>query len=200
MLMVFVGPLLKLLGQKEVTRMVADFLMGLGIMFVGMYFMNNIFETSFLLRDFFTGLFENVHYPFFLLLLGVLLTCIIQSSMAALALLVGMMASDIITLDKAIFIMMGANVGMCLAVYLTSLNKNINARRAAIIYFLFNAIGAIFFTIVFWSFSNILLSPIQRLGPVWQLSIFNIAFNLATALLLIGFIHPLIRLSEWMID
>ena len=195
MLLVFVGALLKLFARNNRTKMIADFFMGLGIMFVGLELMNIAFDSSPWLQNFFASIFQNITFPFLLLLVGILLTCIIQSSMATLALLICMMGCGIIGLNQAIYIIMGANIGMCLAVYLASLKLNTKAKQAAVIHFLFNAIGALFFTVIFSLFSTVLILPFERLDPMWQLSIFNIAFNVATAVLLVGFIRPIIHLS-----
>jgi len=196
MLLLFVGAIIKLISKKQIAKFIADFLIGLGIMFIAMEVMNIAVEDDHL-QYFFSRIFSNAHFPLYLLLLGVLLTCIVQSSMVALALLMCMMGSGLISLDQAMFIMMGANVGMCLAVYLASLGGTIDARLTAIIHFLFNAIGAVFFTIIIWVFPSILIAPFETLGIAWQLSIFNIAFNVATALLLIGFINPIIKLANF---
>lgn len=195
MSLVFVGALLKLLAKKERIKIIADFLIGFSVMFVGLELMGNAIDSNLWLQNFFTILFRNISFPFLLLLFGILLTCIIQSSMATLALLMCLMSCGVIGFEQAMYIIMGANVGMCLAVYLASIKLNTNAKRTAVIHFLFNAIGALFFTFVFWAFSNILIPPFERFGAAWRLSIFNVIFNIATALLLIGFIKPLINLS-----
>ncbi|MCL2756369.1 MAG: Na/Pi symporter [Firmicutes bacterium] len=198
MLLIFVGAILKLISKKKTITILSDFFIGLGIMFIAMEVMNFALEDK-NLRNFFSNIFGNAHFPFYLLLLGVLLTCIVQSSMVALALLVCMMGNGLVSLEQAMFVIMGANVGMCLAVYLASLGGTINAKRTAVIHFLFNAIGAVFFTFIVWTFSNILITPFERINFAWQLSVFNVAFNVATALLLVVFIKPLVKLSSWLV-
>ena len=147
--------------------------------------------------------FKDLWYgPFMFVLLGALVTVVIQSSSAAMALTMTMVAGGVIPFEVASAMILGENIGTTITAELASLIGNVHAKRSARIHSLFNIIG------VTWA---LLLFPYILKGIAYfidgdpytngaaantGLAIFHSAFNTLNVLLLIGFVPKLVQLAE----
>ena len=174
----------------------ANFLIGFGGIFIGLEFIGMAFSGSEFLQNIFTGLFERVTFPLLLVLLGAVFTGIIQSSSASVAVYMGMLSGGVLDFNSAVFLVFGSEIGTCFTTLLASLNANTNAKRAALTHLLFNVLSAAIFTMFLWPLGGYLIPFYERLvpNPVWQLSVFQVLYNVAATLILIWFIAPLNRL------
>ncbi len=134
----------------------------------------------------FRELFVMFTNPILGVLVGALLTAIIQSSSASVGILQALSATGQVTFGAAIPIIMGQNIGTCVTALISSLGTNKNAKRAAVIHLSFNVIGTTICLIIFYII-KILLAPVflneatSYMGIAVTHSIFNIA---CTAILL----------------
>ncbi len=143
------------------------------------------------------------------LFLGVVLTLVVQSSSAAMAITVTLAIQGWIGFQESAAIVLGENIGTTVTAWLASIGTSVNARRAARAHFLFNVIGVLWMLIVFGLFTDM----VDRLGDAlpdsfrtekhdsdigFKLAIFHSLFNLTNILLLIGFV-PLIAkiVTRW---
>lgn len=138
-------------------------------------------------------LFKN---PFLGLTAGAFLTAVIQSSSASIGILQALSVTGKISYETAVPIIMGQNIGTCITAGLSSIGTNINAKRAALIHFLFNAIGAAILLVLFcvtkplFSFP-ILNTPVQSAG----IALIHTVFNLSSTILMIPFTALLEKLA-----
>ena len=139
---------------------------------------------------------------------GVILTLIVQSSSAAMAITVTMAMAGWIEFDESCAIVLGENIGTTVTAWLASLGANTSAKRAARAHFVFNVLGVIWMLIVFYAFTG----GVEWLGEHlpksfrsehasdigFNLAIFHTSFNLLNILFLIGFV-PLIAkvVTKW---
>lgn len=143
------------------------------------------------------------------LMLGVILTLIVQSSSAAMAITVTLAMNNWIGFEASCFIVLGENIGTTVTAWLASLGANHNAKRAARAHFVFNVLGVIWMLILFIPFSQFVLWLAAHLPESFRmekhntdigfsLAIFHTLFNLCNILLLIGFV-PLIAnvVTRW---
>ena len=93
----------------------------------------------------FTNLFVRFSNPILGVLVGALVTGIIQSSSASVGILQALSATGVITYGSAIPIIMGQNIGTCVTALISSVGANKNARRAAMVHLYFNIIGVTVF-------------------------------------------------------
>ena len=179
----------KLQKQKTIASLVAGF----GFVFIGLELLSQAFSSSSFLQDFFSSLFSSITFPLLLILLGAVFTAVIQSSSASMAIYIALLASGVLPLSSAIFLLFGSEIGTCLTTLIASLKTNVNAKRAALVHLLFNLISAIIFTAIFWPLGNLILPVYTRIiaDPIWQLSIFQVFYNIITVAILIWFIKPL---------
>ena len=134
----------------------------------------------------FTQLFLMFRNPILGVLVGAVLTGIIQSSSASVGILQALSVTGGVSYAAAIPIIMGQNIGTCVTAMLSSVGTNKNARRAAVVHLMFNVIGVVvlltLFCIVKAVFAPAILDrPATMYGIAIAHSVFNI---LCTAMLL----------------
>lgn len=146
------------------------------------------------------------------LVLGVLLTLIVQSSSAAMAITVTVALNGWIGFEESAAVVLGENIGTTITAWLASLGANVNAKRAARAHFMFNVIGVVWVLIVFYFFSKGVIWLGEQLPESFRaaghesdigfnLAIFHSLFNLVNIVLLVGFV-PLIAtiVTRWVKD
>jgi phosphate:Na+ symporter len=151
------GSFALLLSKKEKVKDISKVFAGFGVLFIGLSQMPEavkpITELD-AIRDLFTMLGNN---PPLALLAGMLVTGIIQSSGASIGILQSMAVTGMIPWSAAVFIVLGQNVGTCFTTMLTSIGTNRNTRAASFVHFVYNAVGAVVFSIgafIFFTFVN----------------------------------------------
>ncbi len=206
----FVGILMTLLAREEKTKRIGYILAGLGMIFIGMYTMSftvsNLTEgdgeVAVAIRNMFTvigyGKTTLTWEILVLFLLGLVLTGIMQSSAAITAIVITLASEGLISLQMAMFIVMGTNIGTCFTAVISSIGTSTNARRAACIHLCFNIIGSILFaipTIIWGSQISEFLEWLMPGNVTWQIAIFHLVFNFTTTFILMWFIPCLVKLA-----
>ena len=176
---------------------------GLGLIFVGLEVMGS--EQAFgnpLVEEMFLNIFAVIDFPLLLILVGVIFTALIQSSSAATGVVITMVGAQVLPLDLALFIVLGANIGTCVTALLASVGANANSKRVALIHFTFNVIGTVIFTTIVWLFKepmvNLLTSFFPGSDPMslqMRVSIFHVIFNVTTTVVLLPFVGQLVKYS-----
>ena len=160
-----VGVIVMLTGKRKTSKDVASIIVGFGLLFVGISTMSDAVSP---LKEVpaFTNLFVTLGgNPLLGILVGALVTAVIQSSSASVGILQSLAGAGLIPFNAAIYIIMGQNIGTCVTAMMSSMGAKKNAKTAALMHLLFNIIGTIifsvaaivFFTIVnpTWSHGNI---------------------------------------------
>lgn len=195
-------------------RYVGDFLFGLAFMFFALGTLSMTGKEMDLahnaeLVDFFAS-FNSGSFGTILLflLIGTLLTCIVQSSAAMLAITMVLCTSGVLSVYLGIALILGDNIGTTLTANLAAMTGNTQARRAAMGHLLFNVFGVIWVMCIFYPFVNTIctwvgvdpeaasLSP-ARLSVV--LAAFHSAFNVTNTFVLIWFVPQIERVCCWVI-
>lgn len=193
---VLVGVILLMVAKKRRTRDIADILCGFGILFIGMSVMESSVAPLAQLPQF-TQLFATISNPILGVLVGAIVTAIIQSSSASVGILQALSTTGAISYAAAVPIILGQNIGTCITAFLSSIGGSKNARRTAMVHFYFNLIGSVLFLVgiyalhyvVNFSFWN---QPIDKGG----IANFHTVFNLSCTLLFLPFTQVLVRLAE----
>lgn len=194
-LLVGIGAFLIMFQKTEKRKDFGEILCGFGILFIGLEFMSDAIEpysTSPVFSEAFQVLGKS---PVLGILTGLVVTAIIQSSSASVGILQTLAISGVVGWNSAVFITLGQNMGTCVTALLSSAGANRTAKRAAIIHFLFNLIGAIMFAIImsliFWwkpDFAS------QKISSI-DISIFHTVFNFTNTLVLFPFANLLVKIS-----
>lgn len=159
---VAVGVGLLLFGTRRRYRQIGEILTGFGILFIGMNLMSVAMEP---LKD--SELFTNIMTTFgrnrlLGTVAGFLVTAVIQSSSASIGLLQALAFNELISIDAALPIILGMNIGTCVTALLSSIGTGINARRAAMIHLTIKVIGMFLFI----GFTNSLGTAVAYLGEI----------------------------------
>ena len=187
------GLLLTMLPKKYNTaRQFGDICLGLGILFVGMNTMSSAMKPL-QTWDVFKNAMASVDHPILGVLVGTLITAVLQSSSASVGILQALAGEGLISLRASMFILFGQNIGTCITALIACSGTNTNAKRAAVVHLLFNLIGAVLFTVL-----TVMLPVDQWIISLTpdnlrlQIAFIHIIFNVVTTFLLL----PLAKLLE----
>jgi phosphate:Na+ symporter len=134
-------------------------------------------------------------------LAGMLVTTVVQSSSASVAILQTLAMQGIVDYRTSMFVLFGQNIGTCVTALLASLGTNKNAKRAAVIHLLFNLIGTVIFVMLIWVsmsagmpfFSDFIESLTDN--PSVRIALTHLVFNVTTTVMLFPFGNLLVKLS-----
>ena len=190
----FIGILLYM-GKSEKRRGVGTILIGFAVLMTGMTAMSNA-VLPLQNEAWFTNLFIRFSNPLLGVLVGAVVTGIIQSSSASVGILQALSATGVITYGSAIPIIMGQNIGTCVTALISSVCANKNARRAAMVHLYFNIIGVTLFLAVFYG-ANLLLdfAFVTETVTAWGIAVVHSIFNLTATAVLLPFANGLEKLA-----
>ena len=202
----FIGVAVSMFAKHDKVKRVGSAITGLGLMFVGLSIMSGSFDNPTVAGGV-QQLLKAIDFPLLLILIGLICTALFQSSAAMTAIVVTMAApvaggDPIITMDSALFIILGTNIGTCVTAIIASVGASTNAKRTAVIHLLFNAIGTVIFTTFIWIFKKDvvwLFSQMAPGNPQMQVALFHVIFNVLTTALLLPFIKPLTKLATLLV-
>ena len=180
-------------------------LLGLGFIFFGISYMKDGFDIMKNSIDLASYAMEGYLGIIVYILIGILITVVIQSSAATLAIVITALNADSITYVNAIALAIGANVGTTLTTILASFASNENGKRVALIHLLFNLISATFITIFIFQFIDLtdFIAPFLGVSDNnygMKLALFHTIFSVTGVILLTPAISLLVKLSEKLIQ
>jgi phosphate:Na+ symporter len=139
--------------DNPTVKKVGEVVLGFGILFTGLTTMKD--SMSFLKdSEGFVNLLMGLTNPILAVLIGFVITSILQSSSVTVSIVLLMASQGLLELQICFFIVLGCNIGACSSALLASLGGKKNAKRAALIHFLFNVIGSIIFFVVLLFIQN----------------------------------------------
>ncbi len=169
---------------------------GLGILFIGMGMMS---DSMVPLRDneAFVSLMSSFSNPVLGILAGAVFTAIIQSSSASIGILQTLAASGAVSINSAVYVLFGQNIGTCITAFLASLSGNRNAKRATLVHLLFNTFGTVIFVAIFMTVPAILegIVSVTPNNVMAQIANVHTIFNVVTTLILLPFGQKLADLT-----
>lgn len=196
--MVGLGVVIYLVAKKKKVKSIAEVIIGFGILFVGMNIMGNAMEPL-ETNPQFTGLMTKFDNPFLGILVGFVMTAILQSSSATTGLLIAVATTGVITFEQAYPIVFGQNIGTCVTALLASIGANKTAKRAAVIHLLFNVMGTLIFMLLLRHPVQYLVYEIVPTYVPQQIAAGHIFFNIINVVILFPFAKLLVKASEFLI-
>lgn len=184
-------------------RYIGDFLFGIAFMFFSLAILSDTGKEMDLghnqaLLEFFSSFDTNSYITIIVfLLIGTVLTCILQSSAALMAITMVLCSSGVLPIYLGIALVMGENIGTTATANLAALGANTQARRAALAHLVFNVFGVMWVLCVFYPFVDLVCNFVNYdpqshdLNPI-KLSVvlaaFHTSFNICNTFILIWFI------------
>lgn len=183
------GMLFAVFGRSKRQKFIGNCIVGFGLLFVGMQTMEN---AMFFLRDRQDIFLAFQHHPMLGVLAGTVLTMLVQSSSATVGLTIVMASQGLLTIDSAIPILFGDNIGTTITAVLASVGLNRSARQSALAHVLFKVIGVLLFLAFLGPFRQLVLLTSTDIAR--QLANAHTIFNVLNTLLFLPFVEPFVRL------
>lgn len=198
-----VGVLLRLfLGKKfPKVALAGDMVTGLGLLFLGLETMTSNMQSIFLNDQNLKNALTSLTNPFLLLLIGIVLTALAQSSSAVTSIVLAMaMAGAVIGGEGngVLYLILGSNIGSCSTALLSAIGSTTNGKRASIIHLLFNVFGSLIFFIILICWKDAMKLTFERWfpnNPATQIAMFHTFFNLVCTILFLPFTKGLVFLA-----
>ncbi|MBO5421682.1 MAG: Na/Pi cotransporter family protein [Clostridia bacterium] len=192
----FIGILLTMVAKKNRTKDIGGICLGFAILMFGMDMMSEAMDPL-AEMDSFRNLMVMFENPILALLLGIVMTAVIQSSSATVGILQALSLTGAISYGMAIPIIMGQNIGTCITALLSSIGVSKNAKRVAAVHVYFNIIGTAIWLSVFYIADMIFKfafteAAIEPAG----IAVIHSIFNVATTVLLFPFSKLLEKLAR----
>lgn len=200
-LLVFIGIIISMVCKKESTKKGGMIAAGLGLIFIGLSLMSDSMKAD---REMIQGIFETVTNPFWLFLIGIILTALVQSSSAITSVIIAMSVAGL-TIgtggNEVLFIILGTNIGSCVTALMSSASAGANAKRASLIHFLFNTFGSGIFFALLMIFPQFMEETFSKwfLSPATQIAMFHTFFNVICTALFLPFCSVFVKISEFLI-
>ena len=194
-----VGVSLMLFAKSTKKKDVGTILAGFAILMTGMDTMSNALKP---LADMpgFTNIFIMFKNPVLGVIVGALLTAVIQSSSASVGILQALCLTGSVSYASAIPIIMGQNIGTCVTALISGIGASKNAKRAALVHFYFNLIGTIIFMTVFYLLNVCInFNFLDDAASAAGIAVIHSIFNVAATLCLLPFRKLLVNLAMFTI-
>lgn len=195
---VLVGVILMLASKKTLVKNLGSIFTGFGLLFLGIDLMSDSMaplRESAGFMNFIVTVSESPLRPLFGIILGIVMTAVLQSSSASVGVLQTLAMQGLVPLKFSVFVLFGQNIGTCLTALFSTVGAKKNSKRAAVIHLLFNLIGTGIFILI------ALLTPyvewIEKLSPdpMAQIAISHIVFNIVSTVVMFPFAKALVKLS-----
>lgn len=197
-------------SKKDSRRSWGELIVGFSLLFLGLDFLKNSVPNISQEPEILSFLSNYTSLGFFSLILfvgiGTLLTVVIQSSSATMALTLVMCNNGWISFELAAAMVLGENIGTTITANIAAAIGNVAAKRAARVHLLFNVIGVAWMLFVFKSFTTTIAdfvvstggsSPYENASSVpIALSIFHSSFNVLNTLILVWFAKYIVKIAE----
>ena len=199
-----IGAFILLFVKNETAKKIAGLVASFGMLFIGLTLMSdamNVFTKSPALLSF----LATIQNPILLVLIGCVVTAVLQSSSAMTGIIITMIFGGLINIDQGIYMTFGSNIGSCVVAVIACLGQSTNAKRTAFIHFFFNFVGVLIFMLIglfmklggtgFGYILNLIFPGV----PTTQLAMMHTIFNLCTVILVLPFTNLIVKMTEKLI-
>ena len=190
-----IGAFVILFSKKDKVKNAGEIIVGIGLLFEGLTFMSSSI-APYTDAPIFSQAFQIVgSNPFLGILIGIIVTAVLQSSSASVGILQTLALNGVVTTNAAIYITLGQNIGSCVTALISSAGTTRTAKRAACMHILFNIAGALLFgTVGFILFSIYPALAAHNITSV-EISVFHTVFNITCTLVMFPFANLLVKIS-----
>ena len=190
--------------KKEHVRNIGEILAGLGLLFFGLNTMSGVLSEETgnpqlvkMVQDFFSA----VNFPLLLVLIGAVVTILVQSSSASVSIVVSLTGS-VIGFEQAIFLVLGATIGTVFTLLLATIGGNVNVKRTGIIVLIIRILTALVALAICWPLGGYIATGFKSVfdfskegGPELAIAVFHILYNVIFMLAALPLVKPLEKLS-----
>ncbi len=195
-LIAFVG-IVMMFFKKEKVKNLGEVLTGFGLVFLGLELLKSAFSQADI-NSATQQLFSSVSFPLLLLLIGIVLTALVQSSSAVTGIAIVMVSSGAIPFSSAIYIALGATIGTCVTTLIATIGGTVNAKRSGFISLVIKVVAALIAVAIIWPLST----PISNFFSTsfgssgLGLAMFTLLYSVVFFIASMPLVKPLIKVSE----
>ncbi len=190
-----IGIILYMSGKKSKKKDIGGIFLGFAVLMFGMEAMSGAVEPLADVPEF-TSMLTMFKNPLLGVLVGAVLTAVIQSSSASVGILQALSVTGAFTYQAVIPIIMGQNIGTCVTAMLSAVGANRSAKRTAFVHLYFNIIGATVFMVLYFSLNALIgFSFSEDVVGVAGIALIHSIFNIFTTLILLPFTKGLEKLA-----
>ena len=202
-----VGAFILAFSKADKWKKIGGILAGFGMLFVGLSMMSSSME-AFAELDSVKVFLASIDNALLLVVIGAILTAIIQSSSVMTSITIAMVVTGLISLDQGIFLTMGSNIGSCVVALIAGITGSRNAKRTSLIHLIFNISGVVVFMIVSGILTLVggaeagfgfMFEKLFPGAPQTQLAMFHTFFNIVTVIIVLPFTNQLVALTKKLI-
>lgn len=190
-----VGLIIFMLSKKESVKTIGEILIGVGILFTGMNSLTDAVSPLSELQAF-RDLFATLKNPILGIIVGAVVTILLQSSSASVGILQTISTTGVLTFSAAFPIIMGQNIGTCVTPIISAVGAGKNAKRAAAVHLYFNIIGTILFLVCVYALQGLIGLPFwDKSIDMGGIANFHTFFNIVVTICFLPFTHLLEKLA-----
>ncbi len=197
---VITGVVMIMFFKNETVNKVGEVLFGFGALFLGMSLMKNSMAD---IKDSVTvmKMISSLKNPLVAILVGLVITTILQSSSASVGILVTMAGSGLVELPMCFYVVLGCNIGACTSAVLVGLTGKKDAKRAALIHLMFNIIGSIIMLLILLPFGGYVEHWINAISADPKRAVANThtIFKVFQVIILFPFAGWIVKLTQWLV-
>ncbi len=197
-LILFIGVFMVLFIKSNNAKKIGEIITGFGVLFLGLSSMSSAMSVMKDSQDI-LDIFSSLRNPLFAVILGVVITAIVQSSSVVVSIMVLLANQGLLGLEMCMYITLGSNIGACTSAVLTSLSGKKDAKRAALIHVLFNVIGTVIMYAAFAVNVNGFVNVMSKIagndnGRIVAFS--HLFIKVIQVIIMTPFIGPLVNLTK----
>lgn len=196
-IILLVGVLLVMFVKKQKISRFGEVIIGFGVLFMGLGSMSSAMSG---MKDSpaVLHMFASLQEPLMAVLLGTVLTAVIQSSSVTVSIMVLLANQGLMNMDICMYIILGCNIGACTSAVLASLNGKKDAKRAAAIHLIFNVIGTVIVFIIFKFAVNPIvdvLNVVADNNPGRVVAYAHMSIKIFQVIIMMPFIKGIVKLT-----
>ena len=188
--------------KKEQVKNIGEILAGLGLLFFGLNTMSDAIKSNADLVEIITNFFEIVKFPLLLLLIGALVTALLQSSSASIGITVAMVASGTLGFEQAVYIVLGATIGTVITLLLATIGGNVNVKRTGVIVLFIRVLAALVALAIYWPLAQYINAGFKAIfadNNALAIAVFHVIYNIIFMLVALPFVGVLEKLVDKLI-
>lgn len=185
--------------KKELVKNIGEILAGLGILFFGLSTMSGAIMGNADLVKGIENFFEAVKFPLLLLLIGALVTALLQSSSASIGITVAMVSTGALHFEQAMYLVLGATIGTVITLLIATIGGNVNVKRTGLIVLIIRVLTALVALAVCWPSASFITDGFHAVfgdNNALAIAIFHVIYNIIFMIAALPLVKPLEKIAE----
>ena len=188
--------------KKEQIKNIGEILAGLGLLFFGLNTMSDAIKSNADLVEAITNFFEIVKFPLLLLVIGALVTALLQSSSASIGITVAMLASGTLKFEQGMYIVLGATIGTVITLLIATIGGNVNVKRTGAIVLIVRVLAALVALAICWPLENYIATGFHTIfgnNNALAIAVFHVIYNIIFMVAALPLVSPLEKFVDKLI-